>query len=59
MFLFAKLVMENLSQQARRVDLVRELEEDVFPKGLQNALVSFLKIAMERYKANDWLATRE
>jgi hypothetical protein len=40
MFLFAKLVMENLTKQARRVDLVRELEQDVFPDGLQAALVS-------------------
>ncbi len=39
MFLFAELVMNNLESQARRVDLERELEEDVFPKELQQASV--------------------
>jgi hypothetical protein len=40
MFLYAQLVIENLAQQARRIDLVKELQSDVFPHGLQAAFVN-------------------
>ena len=37
MFLFAKLVMENLHAQETRMDLLREIEEYPFPEGLGDA----------------------
>ncbi|RFU25373.1 hypothetical protein B7463_g10968, partial [Scytalidium lignicola] len=37
MFLFAKLVMENLHAQETRIDLLREIEEYPFPEGLGDA----------------------
>jgi hypothetical protein len=39
MFLYAKLVMENLLRQRTREDLMRELEPNTFPKGLDEAYV--------------------
>jgi hypothetical protein len=37
MFLFAKLVMENLHAQETRMDLLREIEVYPFPEGLRDA----------------------
>jgi hypothetical protein len=37
MFLYAKLVIENLSRQRTREDLMRELEPNTFPGGLDEA----------------------
>lgn len=37
MFLFAKLVTENLYQQVTLADLEREMSEDCFPKGINAA----------------------
>ena len=37
MFLFAKLVMQNLQNQTSRYDLMKELEPEVFPVNLQDA----------------------
>jgi len=37
MFLFAKLVMENLSNQTSQYDVVKELEPKTFPINLQDA----------------------
>jgi hypothetical protein len=44
MFLFAKLVMENLFSQTKRENLTKELEPARFPRGLEDAYVmpSFL-----------------
>ena len=39
MFLFAKLVMENLFSQTKRENLTRELEPARFPRGLEDAYV--------------------
>jgi len=39
MFLFAKLVMENLYSQTSRAKLNKELEPDRFPRGLEEAYV--------------------
>lgn len=44
MFLFARLVTLNLFEQANKNDLEKELHEDTFPKGLEQAymhLISF------------------
>ena len=40
MFLFAKLVMENLLDQTSQNNLMKELEPDTFPVDLKNALVT-------------------
>jgi hypothetical protein len=37
MFLFAKLVLENLSDQANLQDLYNELQPDIFPNGFEQA----------------------
>ena len=37
MFLFAKLVMENLHAQETRMDLLKEIDEYPFPEGLGDA----------------------
>lgn len=37
MFLYAKLVLENLYNQTKRINLHRELEAERFPKGLEDA----------------------
>ncbi|KAI9779019.1 MAG: hypothetical protein M1816_003779 [Peltula sp. TS41687] len=37
MFLYAKLVMENLQSQTKRANLERELEPNTFPRGLEDA----------------------
>lgn len=44
MFLFAKLVMDNLFNQTKRESLTKELEPARFPRGLEDAYVipSFL-----------------
>jgi hypothetical protein len=39
MFLFAKLVMENLYRQTSRENLTKELEPNRFPRGLEDACV--------------------
>ena len=41
MFLFAKLVMENLSNQTSQYDLIKELDPPIFPIDLKQAYVSF------------------
>jgi hypothetical protein len=41
MFLFAKLVMENLYSQTKRANLTKELEPDKFPRGLEDAYVFY------------------
>ena len=37
MFLFAKLVMENLSDQTSQYDLKEELKPEIFPVDLKDA----------------------
>ena len=37
MFLFAKLVLENLASQVFREDVVKELEPGIFPVDLKDA----------------------
>ena len=37
MFLFAKLVMDNLYEQTSKLDLEREMDPKIFPKGLDGA----------------------
>lgn len=39
MFLFARLVMRNLSQQGTKGELLREVDPDVFPRDLNDACV--------------------
>lgn len=41
MFLYARLVMENLLFQTTVARLHRELEPDTFPDGLERAYVTF------------------
>lgn len=42
MFLFAKLVLENLSGQANLEDIYKELGPDIFPHGFDQAFVYLL-----------------
>ncbi|KAI9688915.1 MAG: hypothetical protein M1822_001272 [Bathelium mastoideum] len=55
MFLFAKLVMENLSNQPSRYELLKEIDNDVFPVDLKDAyervIANVLKIGPQRRAA--------
>jgi hypothetical protein len=48
MFLYAKLVMENLLRQRTQEDLMRELEPNTFPEGLEDAYVDTRSTALTR-----------
>jgi hypothetical protein len=48
MFLYAKLVMENLLRQRTEDDLMRELEPNNFPEGLDEAYVDTRSTALAR-----------
>ena len=37
MFLFCTLVLQNLYNQSRKEDFLREIEPDTFPSGLEDA----------------------
>jgi hypothetical protein len=39
MFLYAKLIMENLYNQTRQMSLMKELESDKLPMGLEETYV--------------------
>jgi len=50
MFLFAKLVMENLYNQTKRENLNKELEPNRFPRGLEDAYVtSLIAVGLSSY----------
>ncbi|KAI9666681.1 MAG: hypothetical protein M1821_004617 [Bathelium mastoideum] len=55
MFLFAKLVMENLSNQSSRYELLKEMDKDIFPIDLKDAyervIANLLKVGPQRKAA--------
>ncbi|KAF1984564.1 hypothetical protein K402DRAFT_336237 [Aulographum hederae CBS 113979] len=51
MFLYAKLVLENLEEQVRKEDVVAELDERQFPSGLAEAYAKILGRLKQRWES--------
>ncbi|KAH8586783.1 C2H2 domain-containing protein [Bisporella sp. PMI_857] len=59
MFLFAKLVMENLHAQETRIDLLSEIKEYNFPKGLGEAYERILRRLERSLVSKQWDIVRK